>query len=118
MAIGLPYGVLDHISGEGLVDFPQMSFASTIIWIVSLSLLVGFLEEILFRGVIYRPARALVGPRTASAFQALLFAAVHYPNPASALAAALLFGVLMVYLVERTGNIIAPSMAHFANNTI
>ena len=78
----------------------------------------GFGEEILFRGIFYRTARALVGPRTASLYQAVLFSAVHYPNPLSALAAALLFAVIMVYIVERTGNILAPSAAHAANNTV
>jgi membrane protease YdiL (CAAX protease family) len=118
LAVGLPYGVLDHLSGEGLIDMPTMGVVNTFIWIATLAVFVGLLEELLFRGVIYRAARGLVGPRTASLYQAILFSAVHYPNPLSALAAALLFAVIMVYLVERTGNILAPSAAHAANNTV
>jgi membrane protease YdiL (CAAX protease family) len=118
LLVGLSFGVLDHLSGEGLVLMPEMGLLSTLVWVASLSLLVGLLEETLFRGVLYRPARNLIGPRSASIFQAVLFASVHYPNPASALAAALLFAVIMVYLVERTGNIITPAIAHFGNNTV
>ena len=117
-AVGLPYGVLDHLSGEGLIEMPAMNMLNTFIWIATLAVFVGLLEEILFRGIFYRTARALVGPRTASLYQAVLFSAVHYPNPLSALAAALLFAVIMVYIVERTGNILAPSAAHAANNTV
>jgi membrane protease YdiL (CAAX protease family) len=118
LSIGLPFGVIDHLSGEGLVQMPEAGFLGTLVWVATLSLLVGMLEETLFRGVIYQPARNLVGPRSASAFQALLFGAVHYPNPAPALALAVLFGVLMVYLLEKTGSILAPGVAHFGNNTV
>lgn len=118
LAIGLPFGVVDHLSGEKIVPMPELGFSCSILWIVSLSILVGMLEELLFRGVMYRPAREVVGPRFAAIFQALLFSMMHYPNPASALAAAVLFGVIMVYLVEKTGNLFAPGIAHMSNNTI
>ncbi len=118
LAVGLPYGALDHISGEGMIPMPDMGFAYTLVWIASLSLLVGMLEELLFRGILYRSAHNLVGARGASLFQAILFSMVHYPNPVSALAAALLFAVLMVYLLQRTGSLFTPIFAHFGNNTI
>lgn len=118
LAVGLPYGVLDHVSGEGMIPMPEMGFLATLAWIASLSLLVGMLEELLFRGILYRSANNLVGARGASLFQGLLFSMVHYPNPISALAAALLFAVLMVYLVQRTGSLFTPVFAHFGNNTV
>ncbi len=116
--IGLPFGVLDYVSGERIVTLPDLGLGWSLVWIISLSVLVGLLEELLFRGVIYLPARNLVGARWGSLFQALLFSAVHYPNPPSALAAALLFAVIMVYILERTGSLVAPSVAHIANNTV
>lgn len=118
LAVGLPFGVLDHLSGERIVGVPSLGWPAYLLWAITLSLLVGMVEEVLFRGVFYRPARNIFGPRTGSVFQALLFSLVHYPNPPSALAAALLFGVIMVFLVERTGNIFGPVVAHFSNNTI
>ncbi len=118
LCIGLPFGVVDHLSGERIVPMPDLGFPASLLWIASLSLLVGMVEEVLFRGVFYRSAKNIVGPRAASLFQGLLFCLVHYPNPASALAAALLFGVIMVFLVERTGNIFGPIVAHFSNNTV
>jgi len=118
LAIGLPFGAVDYLSGEKVVPMPAMNPLASLFWIASLSLLVGLLEETLFRGVMYRPARALVGPRGASLFQATLFSLVHYPNPPSTLVAALLFGVVMVYLVERTGNLFGPVVAHFSNNVV
>lgn len=118
LAIGLPFGTIDYLSGEKVVPMPAMNPLTSLLWIASLSLLVGLLEETLFRGVMYRPARAMVGPRGASLFQGILFSLVHYPNPLSTLAAALLFGVIMVYLVERTGNLFGPIVAHFSNNVV
>jgi membrane protease YdiL (CAAX protease family) len=118
LAVGLPYGVLDHVSGEGMIPMPEMGLVASLAWIASLSLLVGILEELLFRGILYRSAHNLVGARGASLFQGLLFSMVHYPNPVSALAAALLFAVLMVYLVQRTGSLFTPVFAHFGNNTV
>jgi membrane protease YdiL (CAAX protease family) len=118
LAVGLPYGVLDQASGEGLIEMPSMGFVNTFIWIATLAVFVGLLEELLFRGILYGAARGLVGSRMASLYQAVLFSAVHYPNPLSALAAALLFSVVMVYILERTGNLFAPAAAHAANNTV
>jgi membrane protease YdiL (CAAX protease family) len=118
LMVGLPFGVVDYLSGEEIVTMPGLGLAWSFIWIVTISILVGLLEEILFRGVIYLPARNVVGARWGSLYQALLFSAVHYPNPLSALAAALLFGIVMVFLLQRTGNLFAPIVAHASNNVV
>ncbi len=117
-AVGLSFGFVDYLSGERAVPMPDFGVAGTVAWIVSLSLLVGMQEELLFRGAIYRPARNIFGPRLASLFQAFIFSMAHYPNPISALSAALLFGVAMVLLVERTGSLFAPVTAHACNNVV
>ncbi len=71
-------------------------------------------EELLFRGVVYGRLRALVGVRPALAASALLFGLVH-ANVVQFLYAGII-GLLLAYLLERTGNFMAPVLGHIAAN--
>lgn len=73
-------------------------------------------EELLFRGVLYRWIKGLGFPRGAVWGTSALFAAVHMNMvtflPLMALA------LVMVWLYERTGNLLAPIAAHTVFNAL
>lgn len=67
-------------------------------------------EEILFRGILYPALKGAGFRRLAWWGTALLFAAVHW-NAATFLPL-LLFALVLTWLYERTGNLLAPVAAH------
>lgn len=79
-------------------------------------LLAPVAEEVLFRGVIYAAARQYGFPRAALWGSSILFAAIHFN--AAAFASLLLLALVLVWLYEKTGNLLAPITAHVAFNSI
>lgn len=79
-------------------------------------LLAPVAEEVLFRGVIYPTARQYGFPRAALWGSSILFAAIHFN--VAAFASLLLLALLLVWLYEKTGNLLAPIAAHVAFNSI
>jgi membrane protease YdiL (CAAX protease family) len=73
-------------------------------------------EEILFRGILYPALRHAGFRRVAWWGTAVLFAAVHW-NAATFLPL-LLFALLLTWLYERTGNLLAPIAAHALFNAL
>jgi membrane protease YdiL (CAAX protease family) len=91
----------------------------------------GFLEEFLFRGVLQTRLRLLAGPGWALVLQALVFGVWHlglgYTNtghagllPAIAITIVhqSLVGLALGILFERTRNLLVPSVAHIALNSM
>jgi uncharacterized protein len=77
-------------------------------------LLIPVAEELLFRGVLYPSFRRSLGRRRAIWASAVLFGAVHF-NLMTFLPLTLL-GLLLAWLYERTGNLLAPIVAHSTFN--
>jgi hypothetical protein len=73
-------------------------------------------EEALFRGLIYPTFKRTGSPRLALWGTALLFAAIHW-NLASFLPLVLL-ALVLTWLYERTGNLLAPIAAHSLFNAM
>jgi membrane protease YdiL (CAAX protease family) len=67
-------------------------------------------EEIVFRGYLYSAAKSFAGPWVAALCSSLVFAAAH--GSLAALLPLLVFGVVLVFLYEKTGSIWAPIAAH------
>ncbi|NQT86898.1 CPBP family intramembrane metalloprotease [bacterium] len=76
----------------------------------------AFTEEVLYRGMLYGTLRRYLGPMKSIVISAALFAAMH--QMASGFLALFLIGFLMAYLYERTGSLVAPMVAHAANNLL
>ncbi len=95
-------------------------------WMIGLLVvtLTPITEEILWRGAAQQWLKSVGLPRgIAIAVTALLFALVHWgavPADArfSALPALLALGIALGWLMERTGNLIAPIAAHAAFNAV
>ncbi len=73
-------------------------------------------EEALFRGLIYPAIKRAGFPRLALWGSALLFAAVHWNLPS--LLPLILLALVLIWLYERTGNLLAPIAAHALFNAL
>lgn len=73
-------------------------------------------EEILFRGILYAALKGAGFRRLAWWGTALLFAAVHWNVPT--FLPLLLFALVLTWLYERTGNLLAPVAAHALFNAL
>jgi membrane protease YdiL (CAAX protease family) len=73
-------------------------------------------EEIVFRGYLYKAFRDRFKPSYAIVLSAALFSAIHL----ELVAAAPLFviGIVLAYVYEKTGNIMAPITLHVLNNAV
>jgi len=71
-------------------------------------------EEVVFRGYLYGVAKRYCGPVVAALASALIFSAAH--ASVAALLPLALFGLLLVWLYERTGSLWAPVAAHACFN--
>ncbi len=75
-----------------------------------------FMEEMLFRGALYRPLREDKSPAVVVVVTAVLFAAVHLePQKFPPL---FLMGVVLGYLRWASGSLIAPFLVHMAYNAV
>lgn len=79
-------------------------------------LLAPVAEEMLFRGILYPSVKQYGFPRTALWSTSALFALIHF-NVAIFIPL-LLLAVLLVWLYEKTDNLLAPIAAHVAFNAI
>lgn len=79
-------------------------------------LLAPLAEELLFRGVLYPAVKRFGYPRAALWSSSAVFALIHF-NVAIFLPL-LLLAVLLVWLYEKTDNLLAPIAAHVAFNAI
>ena len=72
-------------------------------------------EELLFRGYLYPVAKKFTGPWLAACSSGLFFAAAH--GNLTALLPLFLFGLLLVWIYEKTGSLWAPIAVHFCFNS-
>lgn len=79
-------------------------------------LLAPIAEELLFRGVLYPAVKQRGYPRAALWGTSALFAAIHFN--VAIFVPLLLLAVLLVWLYEKTDNLLAPIAAHVAFNAI
>jgi len=90
--------------------------ASLLVVAVGAATLVPLLEEILFRGALYRSLREQVGPAKAAFLSALVFAACHR-SPAG-FGPIFVLALLLAYAYEKTGSLWAAVLLHsFFNAT-
>lgn len=73
-------------------------------------------EEILFRGILYPAIKRLGAPRLAWWVSAIIFAAMHQSWPVFIPLMAM--GLMLIWLYEKTNNLLAPIAAHSAFNAI
>lgn len=88
--------------------------AALVLMAVAAVLVAPVCEEIVFRGFLYPAVKRFTGTWPAAIFSALVFAAAHANLPA--LLPLFLFGLVLVFLYEKTGSLWAPVAVHFCFN--
>jgi membrane protease YdiL (CAAX protease family) len=99
--------VVDQLTEPGAIDL-KVALA------LSVGLAAPFFEEVFFRGFLYQALRKRLEPWAAILFTAVLFASVH----PGFFQATLIFplGVLLAYLMEKTGSLVPCIVVHFLLN--
>ncbi|MDO4616260.1 MAG: type II CAAX endopeptidase family protein [Lachnospiraceae bacterium] len=120
-AAGHVWSSLIYVSGiakifTGYSDGASRAFSGQPIWLVVLStvLAVPVAEELVFRWMIYRRAKHWYGRAAGLVISALLFGLYHANVVQFIYAAG--FSILLTYLYEKSGNILAPVLAHAGAN--
>lgn len=99
----------------GFTEANEAFFAGQVIYeLLGSCLLIPIVEELLYRGVVYKRLRLLVGVTPAIVLSALLFGLMHV-NLVQFLYAGIL-GLLLAFMLERTGRLYAPILGHIAAN--
>lgn len=98
------------------VKLLQTTEDPAVLWLMALAavLVAPLCEELLFRGYLYPVAKKFTGPWLAACSSALFFAAAH--GNLSAMLPLFLFGLLLVWIYEKTGSLWAPIAVHFCFN--
>ncbi len=115
----LTIGVLAAL---GLYSVGGLNHPSILVLSLSVSMISGFVEEVLFRGVLFRIVEESLGTWVALAISAILFGLLHLGNPnatlAGAVAIAVEAGVLLAAAYAFTRRLWLPIGIHFAWNFV
>ena len=116
---GLLFGVGEYLILRPQPMIPELSFRSLAAPILIMLVYTGFLEELIFRGIIQHNAVTYFNPRLGIIFTAILFAVMHIGNQ-SLLDTVFVFfiGYFYGYAVRFTGSIIGVSISHGLTNIV
>ncbi len=102
---------------EGFQESNAAFFAGGIAFeLIGSGLVIPIVEELLFRGIVYKRLRIWMGWRKALVFSALLFGLIHM-NLVQFLYAGLL-GAFLALLLEKTGKLAASVIGHMTVNVV
>ena len=87
-----------------------------IVELIGLGIIVPIAEELMFRGLIYRRIRCMIGPRQAIVVSGLVFGMYH-GNLVQGLYG-FLVGCIMAWLYEKYGSLKAPILFHVCANLV
>ncbi len=101
--------------GGSSADFSANNPFELVVVFLSLCILTPFVEEFIFRGVIYGSLRKF-GLSFAVVTSSLIFGLAH--GSIEQMAYAFAFGVALALVFEKTGNLKTSILFHFINNTL
>jgi ABC-2 type transport system permease protein len=113
-ALALRYWPWLQSSSNGAAAVP--SVVQPLDWLILLSLTcfgAPVVEELLFRGMIYRGLRESLSPRVSACFAAGVFAAIH---PGTAFIPLFLLSLFAAASFERSRSLLSPMLVHLAYN--
>ncbi|MGN0349239.1 MAG: lysostaphin resistance A-like protein [Roseburia sp.] len=101
---------------EGFREANEAFFGGRMLYeLLGSCLVVPIVEELLFRGVVYRRLQVFLGDKRALVWSAVLFGLLHF-NLVQFLYAGIL-GLLLAVLVQKSGELSTAVLAHIAANT-
>ena len=116
-ALGFGLGIMEYyiLRSEPLID--DLTLEAFVVPALVLIIATGFLEELLFRGVLQSTALRVLGPFFGVVFVSAVFALLHIGYQ-SALDMAFVFAIALIYgwAVRKTGSIIGVSLSHGLTN--
>jgi len=116
---GIPLGFIDYFILRPEPLAPSLSFWNLVFLAVGLGLSTGFVEELVFRGIMQRNAVEAFGERRGLIGVALVFAALHI-GWLSIIDLVFVFSIGLFYgfMTLKKGNIIGVSLSHGITNII
>jgi uncharacterized protein len=121
IALGALFQLLGDVEGpeQQALDDVAAGGLDALLAVTLAVLLAPVLEELVFRGGLHGSLRARVGVWPAALISSTVFAAIHLEVITSSpafLVQLFVLGLIFVWLYERTGNLLAPVLAHLAFN--
>jgi len=120
LASGSLVGIAEFFILKPSPILPGASLAETMAYVtIVLVLMVGFVEELLFRGLLQASLERLLPPWQAIGATSVIFSLMHigWMNPLEVLLA-YGAGIVFGYLAKATGSLIAPMIAHGFGNLV
>ena len=116
---GIPFGFIDYFILRPEPLAPSLSFWNLVFLAVGLGLSTGFVEELVFRGIMQRNAVEAFGERRGLIGVALVFASLHI-GWLSIIDLVFVFSIGMFYgfMTLKKGNIIGVLLSHGITNII
>lgn len=99
---------------DGGVTINPTDFGTFILAIFLLAVLPAISEELLFRGIVFNGLRSRISDWGAVVLSSLMFALMH--GNLLQLVYPFILGMVMAWIVMRTGSIVASMIIHFTNN--
>jgi hypothetical protein len=115
--IGLPLGLTEYLILQPQPLITSLTFINMLLPALILLVCTGFLEELIFRGLIQRAAVDFLGKKSAVVFVSFIFAVLHITH-LSLVDVFFVFGVavLFTFIVGRTKSILGVTLAHGVTN--
>jgi membrane protease YdiL (CAAX protease family) len=119
-------GEIGLTTGQNQAVVPAGDPVTYYLAMIAVSLLVvGPVEEALFRGVVQGGVRRAFGAVPSILFASLAFGLVHFPSVSGSagerwayVAVVVVLGAVLGVLYERTGNVVVPGLAHGVYNAV
>ncbi len=116
---GIPLGFIEYSILKPDYRVEEFSFGSFMTAVIILLVCTGFMEELIFRGIIQHNAIKYFNPNIGIFFVTLLFAVMHIGNMSLLdVVFVFLIGYFYAYAVRFTGSIIGVSISHGLTNVI
>lgn len=114
--IGLPLGVMEYLILRPDVLVSRTSVDQILLAGLILMIFTGFLEEVIFRGVLQKTSSELLG-NWGIVYISAIFAVLHLGHLSVVdVLFVFLVALLLAYLVKRTGSLLGASLAHGITN--
>jgi len=126
IGIGLLVGILNLVGTIARFGLPHPTLQS-LSWnsVIGTSLLVGFIEEVPFRGLIFQKLGEQMKPAAANALSSLLFVAIHLPGwislgtlRAANVVTIFVIGVVLAAIFRWSGSLWSAIVAHSSNDFV